>query len=535
MLVMRMQKILKAKYDCRGMGNGEIIETILNDRNIEDLQEFLHPSEDAMIPFENMRGLKEAYDIIDGAITMGEKFLVLGDVDADGISAAAIIVKYLEMSGVDAVYTINKGKEHGVENFDLSLLNDIDVMIIVDSLNNDPTIYKRITDLGTQLVIFDHHIAEEQLLNSDVPFVLVSSAVDYTNEDLSGAGVCLKYVLYADYMNLTDFAEKLWVYGAIGICADMCSMASPENRYIVSKGLADFNNSLVKKMVGNYQFNTESIQFSIGPLVNAAMRMSENEKALDLFISDDEDEINELVKDLKKCKEDQNKLVDSLMDDLLKQGEEQLDRKCMFFFLGDVDGEISGLIGNRLLSIYQRPLFILRDKGDQWAGSMRAVGVENFLEMANNTGLCLCQGHPLAAGAFIDKDKINEFKIIIEDILKDIEFKCEIEADIEISADQVNEALIKQLNALNRISGNGWPSIKVLIRTDNYEVSTFSTKKHLKIVDESGVILVKWNDMSWKTMDNDGEFIGVGTLAAPYYGRNQFLQLTMNEYVKQES
>lgn len=527
-----MKKILKAKYDCRGMDNGEIIDTILNDRDIEDLQEFLHPSEDSLIPFEDMENMEKAYAIIDDGITMGYKFLVFGDVDADGISSAAIMVKYLEMSDADVSYTINQGKEHGVENFDLSLLNDIDVMIIVDSLNNDPAIYKRITDLGVQLVIFDHHIPQEELLNSDVPFVLVSSAVDYPNEDLSGAGVCLKYVLYADYMNLTDYAEKLWVYGAIGICADMCSMASPENRYIVNKGLADFKNPIVQKMVGNYQFNTESIQFSIGPLVNAAMRMSENEKALDLFVSDDEDEIDELVKDLKKCKENQNKIVDSLIDDLLKQGEKQLDKKCMFFFLGDVNADVGGLLANRLLSVYQRPLFILKDKGDQWAGSMRAVCVDNFLEIANNTGLCLCQGHPLAAGAFIDKDKFDEFKIAIENVLKNVEFKTEIEADVEISAKQVNEQLIKQLNALNRISGNGWPSVKVLIRTDNYEVSTFSTKKHLKVIDDSGLLLVKWNDMSWKTMDNNGEFIGVGTLAAPYYGRNKFFQLTMNDYVK---
>jgi len=528
-----MIKNLTAKYDCHGMYNDEIINILLRDRGIEDLQEFLHPSEDAMIPFEDMNGIEEAYAIIDGAITMGEKFLVLGDVDADGISAAAIIVKYLEMSSADVVYTINKGKKHGVEDFDLSLLDGIDVMIIVDSLNNDPAIYKRITDLGVELVVFDHHIVEDKLINSDVPFVLVSSAVDYPNEDLSGAGVCLKYVLYADYMNLTDYADMLWVYGAIGITADMCSMASPENRYIVNKGLADFKNPIVQKMIGNYQFNTESIQFSIAPLVNAAMRMSENEKALNLFIADDEYEINNLVNELKKCKENQNNLVDSLIDDLLEQGESQLDKKCMFFFLGDVDGDISGLIGNRLLSIYQRPLFILRDRGNQFAGSMRAVGVDNFLEIANKTGLCLCQGHPLAAGAFIDKDKFEEFKRVIEDVLKDIEFKCEIEADIEISADQVDDQLIKQLSALNRISGNGWPSVKVLIRTNNYSVETFSSKKHLKIVDEdTGVILVKWNDMSWETMDNNGEFIGVGTLASPYYGRNRFLQLTMNDYVK---
>lgn len=528
-----MKKILTAKNDCRGMDNDEIINIILEDRGIDDLDGFLRPKEEFMVPFEDMQGLEEAYAVIDDGIAMGYKFLVHGDVDADGISAAAIMIKYLEMSDADVVYTINQGKAHGVENFDLSLLDEIDIMIVVDSLNNDPAVYRRITDTGVQLVVFDHHIVEEELLNSDVPFVLVSSAVDYANPDLSGAGVCLKYVLYADYMNLTDFADSLWVYGAIGICADMCSMASPENRYIVSRGLADFKNPLVKGMVGNYQFNTESIQFSIGPLVNAAMRMSENEKALDLFVSDDEDEINELIKDLKKCKENQNKIVDSLIDGLLEQGEKQLNQKAMYFFLEDVDGEIGGLLGNRLLSIYQRPLFVIRDRGDQFAGSMRAIGVDDMAKIVNDTGLATCQGHELAAGFFVDKDKFEDFKAEIETVLKDVEFSCSIEADIEISVDQVDEQLIKQLNALNRISGNGWPSVKVLIRTDDYEVATFSSKKHLKIVDrDTGVILVKWNDMSWQTMDNDSEFIGIGTLSNPYYGRNKFMQLTMNDYVK---
>ena len=55
-----MKKNLTAKYDCRSMDNGEIIETILNDRNIENLQEFLHPSEDSLIPFEKLKNIDKA-------------------------------------------------------------------------------------------------------------------------------------------------------------------------------------------------------------------------------------------------------------------------------------------------------------------------------------------------------------------------------------------------------------------------------------------------------------------------------------------
>ena len=530
-----MQKVLTAKLDGRQMEDDfEIIDAILESRQIEDVTSFLKPTEDDLIPFEDMWGLDKAYEIIDDAITMGEKFLVLADVDADGCCSNAIITKYLRKCGADVECIINDGKIHGAEHLDLTLLDDVDVMIIVDSLNNDPDVYKRILETGTKLIIFDHHLPEQRLFDANLDFVLVTSAKDYPNEHLSGAGVCLKYALYADEMNLTDYANDLWVYAAIGIIADMSDMSIPENRYIAYRGLAQFRNPMVQKMVGNYTFDSQSVSFSIGPLVNAAMRMHENEKAMNVFLAEDLDEIDELVKDLKNCKEQQNEVVAELLDGLLEQGETQLDRKCMFFMLeNDTEAEITGLIGNRLLALYQRPLFILRLKDGQYAGSMRAVGVDNMLEISNSTGLCLCQGHPLASGAFIDEDKFEQFKEVIEEELKDIEFTVNIEADIELAPEQINENLIKQLTAINRISGSGFKPITVLVRTDNYEVSTFSTKKHLKVIDESGLLIVKWNCMDWQTMSNDGEIVAVGVLANPFYGRNKFLQLTVDEYIQQ--
>ena len=531
-----MQKVLTALIDGRQMEDDfEIIDAILESRNIEDIDSFLRPSEEDMISFEQMKGLEEAYQIIDDAITMGEKFLVLADVDADGCCSNAIITKYLRRCGADVECIINDGKIHGAENLDLSLLSDIDVMIIVDSLNNEPDVYQRILDTDTKLIVFDHHLPEQRLFDANLDFVLVTSAKDYPNEHLSGAGVCMKYVLYADEMNLTDYSDDLWVYAAIGLIADMSDMSVPENRYIAHRGLAQFKNPMVKKMIGTYAFDSQSVSFSIGPLVNAAMRMHENEKAMNVFLAEDEDEINDLVKDLKDCKDQQNEVVAELLDGLLEQGEAQLDRKCMFFMLeNDTEAEITGLIGNKLLAMYQRPLFILKLRDGQYAGSMRSVGTDNFLEIANGTGLCLCQGHPNAAGAFIDEDKFEQFKEVIEEELRDIEFSIKIEADIELSPYQINENLIKQLNSINRISGTGFSPIKVLVRTNDYEVSTFSSKKHLKIIDnETGVIIVKWNCMDWQTMSNDGEVVAVGVLANPYYGRNKFLQLTVDEYTQQ--
>ena len=530
-----MIKQLTAKIDGRQMEDDfEIIEAILDSRGIEDVTDFLRPTENDMVPFEKMKGLKEAYQIIDDAITMSDRFLVLADVDADGCSSNAIITRYLRKCGADVECVINDGKKHGAEDFDLKLLDGIDVMIIVDSLDNDPTTYKRILDTGVRLVIFDHHLPEQRLFDANLDFVLVSSVNGYPNEQLSGAGVCLKFAQYCDYQNLTDYSDDLWAYAAIGLIADMSSMAEPENRYIAYRGLAQFRNPMVQKMVGNYTFDSQSVSFSIGPLVNAAMRMHQNEKAMNVFLAEDEDEIDELVKDLKNCREEQNKVVADLLDGLLEQGESQLDRKCMFFILEDeLEGEIAGLIANKLLAEFQRPLFVLRLKDGQYVGSMRAIGVDDFLTIANGTGRCLCQGHPNAAGAFIDKEDFELFKRDIEECLEYYEFSIKIEADIELAPIQITENLVKQLTAINRISGTGFPAVKVLVRTDDYEVSTFSTKKHLKVIDESGLLIVKWNTGDWQTMKNDKQLVAVGTLSSPRYGRAQYLQLTIDEYTQQ--
>jgi single-stranded-DNA-specific exonuclease len=262
--------------------------------------------------------------------------------------------------------------------------------------------------------------------------------------------------------------------------------------------------------------------------------MHGNETAMNVFLTDDEKEISDLVAILKDYKEWQNDTVAQLIDGLMKQGESQLDRKCMFFMLeNELEAEITGLVANRLLSEFQRPLFVLRLKDGQYAGSMRAVGVDNMLEMANATGLCTCQGHPLASGAFIKEDEFEQFKEVIEERLKDVEFSIKVEADIELAPSQITENLVKQLTAINRISGTGFSPVKVLVRTDDYEVTTFSTKKHLKVIDESGLLIVKWNCLDYQTMKNDKQLVAVGTLSAPCYGRVKYLQLAIDEYTQQ--
>ena len=528
-----MKKKWNIKIDGRGLEQDEIIDSLLSSRNIEDLDSFLHPSEEDMLPLEKLHNIdKAAQVILDGVDDIDTNYLVYYDVDVDGATAGSIATRYLEHLGANVFTYINEGKKHGIEDFDTELLNDIDIVWIVDSVQTSIEPYKKFLDKNVQIVISDHHLVSKELQKEmeDLGVVLVSSAVEYENPSLSGSCVTWKLCQYMDYMNLDDFSDGLIDLAATGLVADMSSMASPENRAICDKAFKNLKNPGIKKINGGYAFVARNISFGVAPKINAANRVNQNDLAMQVFLSDNENEIAEIVKGLNKCREEQNKIVDNIMPSLEEQAQEQLDNKCMFFFIPeDIGVSVSGLVGNKLLEIYNRPLLVLKKYGDEFSGSMRAIGVESFKEYCDRTGIGWCSGHENAAGIGIPIAQFEEFKAAILEELANVEFVCETSADIQLDAEQVTDNLIKSLNALNRISGTGFEPITVMVETDNYFVSSMSGGKHLKIIDnETEMIFVKWNyNGNW---DFDGTFKAIGTLENAHYGRNNYRQLTIQDF-----
>lgn len=528
-----MKKKWNVKIDGRNLDSTEIIDTLLESRGINDVTEFLHPSEDDVLPLEKLRNIdKAAQVILDGVDDIDTVFLVYYDTDSDGCTAGSIATRYLEHLGANVFTYINEKKDHGIKNFDTDLLNNVDIVWIVDSIQDSIEPYKRFLDKNVQIVITDHHLIKDELRKEmeDLGIILVSSAVDYENPALSGSGVTWKLCQYIDYMNLDDYSDKMIDLAAVGLIADMSDMMSKENRAICDKAFKSLHNLGIKKINGGYAFVSRNVSFGIAPKINAANRVNHNDLAMNVFLSDDENEIAEILKGLNDCREEQNKIVAEIMPKLEEQAQEQLENKCMFFFIpDDTEASVSGLIGNKLLEKYNRPLLVLKKYGNEFSGSMRAIGVTSFKEYCDNTGIGWCSGHENAAGIGIPIIQFEEFKTAILKELADVEFVCETTADIQLDAKQITDNLIKDLNSLNRISGTGFEPIMVMIETDDYEVGNMSKGKHLKIIDNNtGMIFVKWNyNGSWNF---NGTFKAIGTIEKAHYGRYDYKQLTIQDW-----
>ena len=543
-----MEKKWTVKHDCRGMSTNEIIDVILEDRGVEDIHALLYPDESCLIPFEKMKNIERAAQVILNGIANNKKFLVYWDTDDDGCSAGAIATRWLRHNGANVITCINQGKEHGIANADPVFLSSADILWIVDSIETKMYPYENTFNFGVeQIVITDHHLISKSMQNQmerTGRIILVSSAVDYPNPALSGSATTWKLCAYMDWLELNDYSDDLVDFAACGLVADMVDVGvdSPENRYICSKGFNNQVNPALKKINGSYEFNSQAVSFGIAPLINASNRTNNNEKAMNLFLSDDSKEISKLVSDLKNCKELQNLEIADIMPQLEEQAESQMDKKVMFFFI-DTEAEVAGLIGNKLLEKYQRPVFVLKTRIEvdeetgevtrhEYTGSCRAVGVKNFKEYVDKTGLAGTGGHELAFGLWFDASVLDDFRDALEDALNDVQFVQEITVDIQLDLEQVTDDLIKKIKMLNRISGTGWPAISVMISgIKDYQVGAMSGGKHLKLIADDGKFLfIKWNfNGDWDQFD--GELNAIGSLDSGCFGRTYYRQMIMSDWI----
>lgn len=519
------------KSDCRGLSDTDIINTVLLNRDIIDIEELSET--DGLLPYSAMKNIDEATNIVWDGIKSNKRFLVYADVDCDGCTSCAIMYHYLNSYNADVEYSINKGKKHGIKDCELSV-EPYDIIIIVDSIN-EADVYKPMLDMGKQIIVLDHHQIPDGVLNCGI--CLVSSANNYPNPQLSGAGVVWKFCKYIDEITLNNYADDLVDLAACGIIADMCGVGvdNAENRTICNLGFNNQKNIGIKKINGSYEFNAQAVSFGIATLVNAACRTFQNEQALSLFISDDTKQINKTIKELKQSKELQNNEVTDLIDDIENQYRGQEDSKVLTFVI-DSDLDIAGLIGNKLLEKYQRPLFVLRHRENDktYAGSARGIGIDDFKKYVDETELATTGGHENAFGVEFREEDRDKLISMLNEMLADVEFINKRDIDIQLSTDQINSHIINVLKNINRVSGTGFKPVTVMVdNITDYNVGTMSNGKHLKI-NCGEFTAIKWNYTGYIS-EFDNEIVPkklslVGQLDANFFGRTYTRQLIIDDY-----
>lgn len=484
---------------------GEIVMEILKKRGIKDIEHFLNPVLSDLIPLDKLSDIDKGVSIIDNGIKDNKRFTIFPDMaDSDGIMAGCIMKKYL-LHFVDEVNFVGGiGKQHGLKNLDLDKIIAItDILIIVDSSTGDHKEQNYLQEHGVTIVCCDHHPEPRNLKVCTIN----SQFENYPNSQLSGSGVTWKFCLALDEKFKTNYALEYIDLAAIGILADVSSVSEDnmENRLIVNMGLKNLKNTAIKLVIGTYEFNSQSVLFSISPLINGAARLFKNQLVLDFIMEDDKKIAQKLFNQLKDVKEQQKIMVEVATRNLTTQIENQdyINNKFVYGFV-DV-GEFTGLIGNKLAEAYGKPAIILKtpkEGATQLTGSIRAVGINNFKSVINSTKLARVFGHESAAGIYIPIDNLKPLLEKLNEVLKDVEFKSEEDIDIQLEPEEITNDLIKEMEKVNKLTGKDFKPITVFIEgIEPKNVSSLKDGRHTKF-DSNGIEIIKWNstlyqDLRW--------------------------------------
>lgn len=534
---MRLTKTnYKIVADCKGMYEQEIVDMVLENRGIKDVKHFLNPREEDLLSLNSLMRIDEARQIVEKGIDSDKSFGIFFDVDLDGVSSGTIMTRYLKHYTERVSSYINVGKAHGLIGQDLERFNGVDILIVVDSLDKDTSQYEELHNRGVQIIVLDHH-AIDQNIDYDKYVTLVSSQRDYDNPSLSGAGVVWKFCKYLDEYFVNDYADEYVDLAACGILADVCDVSenSKENRYIVSEGLKNLKNPAVKKIIGSYEFNSKAILFSVAPLINACCRIGRNNVAMKLFLSDENKEVLNLKKQLEECKEIQaselERILPSVYEDFDSQNGEVL------YTVIDTEYGIGGVIGNKCLEVYNKPMFILKDCDDKYCGSMRSVGYGDFMALCNGTELAVLHGHEQASGIEIEKKNFEEFMNQVRGKLSTMEQTTsdEIEVDCEINVEDITRTLVDKVKEINKISGAGFKPITFkVVNINEYGIGSFKQGKHLVITPTDYIQLIEWNTKADYEALEDNALMNdpievIGELDSGFFARKFMLKVIISD------
>ncbi len=461
-----------------------------------------------------MKGMEKAVKRISEAIEWNERILIYGDYDVDGTTSVAVVYSFLrkQYKGQLEFYIPHRYREgYGVskEGIDYAHANGFTLLITLDCGIKSAGLVAYAQSLGIDVIICDHHTPDEDL--PPALAILNPKQVDcpYPYKELSGCGIGFKLIsALALQWNLP--AEEAYQYldlVATSIAADIVPIDG-ENRVLAYYGVKKVNENpslgikTLKEMAGvNRNLSVSDLVFVIGPRVNAAGRMDDARKAVELFIEPDTEKIKSIAEALQSDNFDRKEVDKNITEEALAliQGDETMvARKSTVLYKETWHKGVVGIVASRLIYYYYRPTIVLTLSNDKVTGSARSVSGFNIYEaihacrdLLENYG-----GHFYAAGMTMHPDNVVDFVAKFEDVVsKSILPELlvpEIEIDAEIKLGDIKPAFYNIIKQFEPFGPVNLRPVFITKRVYDYQgYSRIVKEHHLKfVVDQHyGVVL----------------------------------------------
>jgi single-stranded-DNA-specific exonuclease len=401
-----------------------------------------------------MKDMKKAVDRILTAIRSGEKILVFGDYDVDGTTAVASMFQFLSniYTNID-FYIPHRYKEgYGVSKIGIDYAKDngFSLIISLDCGIKSIDLIAYANTLDIDFIVCDHHMPDKQLPPAIAILNPKQPGCNYPYKELCGCGVGFKLMTaLAQTLHLSEESYLSYLdLLATAIAADIVPMTG-ENRVMAFYGLKMINEnpcSGIKALMNlakvEKQMFITNLVFIIAPRVNAAGRMDDARKAVQLFIEKDCDKAEALAKLLHDDNIERRIADSSITEEALAiiEGDEMMtNRKSTVVYQEHWHKGVVGIVASRLIESYYRPTVVLTRSGEVAAGSARSVAGFNLYEAihACKEHLLGYGGHFAAAGMTLLPENveafINKFEEVVSETIAPEMLIPEITIDAEVS------------------------------------------------------------------------------------------------------
>ena len=382
-----------------------------------------------------MKDMEKAVDRIFTAFASDEKILVFGDYDVDGTTSVAIMYQFLKEHHANTDFYIPHRYREGYgiskAGIDFAFENKYTLVISLDCGIKSVELIQYAKELAIDFIVCDHHLPDDHLPPAVAILNPKQKDCNYPYKELCGCGVGFKLITaLCKKMHLPDEAAFDYLdLVATAIAADIVSITG-ENRVLAYFGLKKANSNpnfgikaLACLSTHTKELHINNLVFLIAPRVNAAGRMDDARKAVQMFVSDTYEEAMHWAEQLHADNDSRKEADMSITEEALSliEGDElMIGRRSTVLFKPHWHKGVVGIVASRLIDHYYRPTIILTQSGEYVAGSARSVSGFNVYEAIHQCRDLLLGygGHFYAAGMTLENDKVDAFCQKFEEVVQ---------------------------------------------------------------------------------------------------------------------
>ncbi len=409
-------------------------------RGVSSAQE-LDKSLARLIPFQRLKGIEAAVDLLVTAIDQRQRILIVGDFDADGATASAVGVLGLRLLGAAHVdYLVPNRFEYGYgltpEIVEVALQREPQLLVTVDNGISSVEGVAAAKAAGLQVLVTDHHLPGHELPAADAIVNPNQPGCEFPSKNLAGVGVIF-YVLMALRARLRELGRyaqvaqpnigELLDLVALGSVADVVPLDA-NNRILVHQGLERIRAGRARPGIKAIlevarreaaRITSTDLGFILGPRLNAAGRLDDMSLGIECLLSTDLPSAQVIASQLDGLNQDRKSIEQGMQREALAQLKD-LAVESMPFGLCLFDAQwhqgVIGILASRLKERYHRPTIAFADAGDGLLkGSARSVQGFHIRDALDAVAASHPQliskfgGHAMAAGLTLPQENFPAF------------------------------------------------------------------------------------------------------------------------------